>query len=323
MSVLILADADVRELLDMEGCIEAMRRALVSLARGEVHVPLRPVVRPPDQPTLLGLMPVFRDGDVPLYALKTVVVAPDNPSRGLDPHQGTVTLSDGVTGETLTVINASPVTSIRTAACTAVATDALARADARVLAIVGAGHQARAHVEALLRVRPFEEIRIASRTRRSAEAVAADFDGAQAVASVEEAVRGADVVCTVTSSPEPVLRREWLAPGAHVNAVGACLPTTRELDAATVAASSFFVDRRESAEHEAGDLLLAVAEGAVGLDHVQAEVGEVLLGQHPGRRSPDELTVFESLGVAVEDLFAAEYVLERARAAGRGTTVPF
>jgi ornithine cyclodeaminase len=320
--MLVLGDGDVRDLLDMESCIDAMREALASLARGEAHLPLRPIVRPPGERTLLGLMPVHRTGGQPLYGLKTVVIVPDNPTRGLDPHQGTVSLFDGETGETLVVMNASPITSIRTAACSAVATEQLAREDARELAVVGAGHQAHAHVEAMRLARPFERIRIASRTVEGARSLA-DEVGAEAAPSVEEAVRGADVVCTVTSSSEPVLRREWLKDGVHVNAVGACFPNGRELDAATVAASTFFVDRRESAENEAGDLLLAVGEGAVGLDHVSAELGEVLTGGRPGRTRPEEITVFESLGLAIEDLFAAEYVLRRARETGRGTTVDF
>jgi ornithine cyclodeaminase/alanine dehydrogenase-like protein (mu-crystallin family) len=321
VSVLVLNAAEVEELLDMEGCIEAMTAALAGLARGEFHLPLRPVVRPPAAGSILGLMPTYRGGERPLYALKTVAIFPDNPSRGLDPHQGCVTLYSGETGELLAVMNASPITAIRTAACSAVATRLLALEDARVLAIVGAGHQAPPHVEAMRAVREFDDVRIASRNPEHAERLAAEL-GARA-SSVEDAVRGADVVVTVTNSAEPVLRREWLKPGAHVNAVGACFPTTRELDAQTVADSSFFVDRRESAANEAGDYLLALEDGAIGDDHIAAEIGEILTGAHPGRRSPDELTVFESLGLAVEDLAAAEDRLERARREGRGTEVEF
>jgi ornithine cyclodeaminase/alanine dehydrogenase-like protein (mu-crystallin family) len=321
VSVLVLNAAEVEELLDMEGCIEAMATALAGLAGGDFHLPLRPVVRPPDASSILGLMPTYRGGERPLYALKTVAIFPDNPSRGLDPHQGCVTLYSGETGELLAVMNASPITAIRTAACSAVATRLLAREDARVLAVVGAGHQAAPHVEAMRAVRDFAEVRIASRNPEHAERLATEL-GARA-SSVEDAVRGADVVVTVTNSAEPVLRREWLKSGAHVNAVGACFPTTRELDALTVADSSFFVDRRESATNEAGDYILALKEGAIAADHIAAEIGEILTGAHPGRRSPDELTVFESLGLAVEDLAAAEYLLERARREGRGTEVDF
>lgn len=307
----------------MPGCIGAMEEALSSLARGELHMPLRSMVRPPERDDLLGLMPSHRGGRSPLYALKTVCVVPDNPTRGLDPHQGTVTLYDGDTGETIAVMNASAITAIRTAACTAVATKALARPDARVVAMVGAGHQAKAHLSAMRALDRFGEIRIASRNPDHARALAGEAPDARAVETVEGAVRGADVVVTVTSSPEPVLRREWLQRGTHVNAVGAGFPHARELDSATVAAAALFVDRRESAENEAGDYLIPLREGAIGRDHIRAELGEVLVGSDPGRTSDEEITVFESLGLAVEDLFAAEYVVHRAREAGRGTELEF
>lgn len=178
-------------------------------------------------------------------------------------------------------------------------------------------------MRALVEVRAFDEIRIASRARANAEALAELHPAARATDSVEEAARGADVIVTVTSSAEPVLEREWVADGTHINAVGSCFPHMRELDADTVAASTFFVDRRESAESEAGDFRLALADGAIDADHIAAELGDVLTGTHPGRTTPQEITVFESLGLAVEDLFAAEYLLERARQTGRGATIDF
>jgi ornithine cyclodeaminase len=321
--MLVLSASDVEALLDMRGCIDAMADALAALARGEFHVPLRPIIRPPDSAGLLALMPAHRAGSKPLYGLKTVAVFPGNSSRGLDPHQGSVTVYSGETGQLLAVMNASPVTAIRTAACSAVATRALARADARELAIVGAGHQARPHIEAMLAVGSFDRVRIASRTLEHAEALAAAFPHTETAASAEDAIRNADVVVTVTNSADPVVRRDWLKPGVHINAVGACFPATRELDSATVAASSLFVDRRESAESEAGDYLIALAEGAISSDHIKAEIGDVLVGSHPGRRSRDEITVFKSLGLAVEDLAAAEYLLRRAAQDGRGTTIGF
>jgi ornithine cyclodeaminase/alanine dehydrogenase-like protein (mu-crystallin family) len=321
--MLILSGEEVVRLLDMPGCMQAMEKALVTLARGEFHLPLRPVVRPPGESHLLGLMPTYRSGGRPLYALKTVAIFPDNPSRGLDPHQGTVTLYDGTTGEVLAVMNASPITAIRTAAVSGVATRALAREDARVLAVVGAGHQARPHIAAMLEARPLEEVRISSRSYESAERLAAEWPLARAVESNEDAVRGADVICTVTQSAEPVLSHEWLAPGVHINAVGACFPHTRELDTETVVRSSFFTDRRESCENEAGDYVIPLQEGAISDGHIRAELGEVLAGTGPGRTSPQEITVFESLGLAVEDLAAAEYLMRRARETGAGTTVEF
>ncbi len=322
MTLLVLSQEEVEQLLDMEGCIEAMADALSSLARGEVHVPLRFLVKPADEPSLIGLMPAHRAGDAPLYSLKTVCVFPDNPKRGLDAHQGTVTLFDGETGEVRALMNASAITAIRTAAVSAVATRLLARDDARELGVLGAGVQARSHIVALRLVRDFDRVRIYSPTAAHA-ALLAEEVGGEAVGSAEEAVRGAAVVVAATSSSEPVLEREWLKPGAHVNAVGGRPPMMIELDTATIAGSSFFVDRRESAEAEAGDYREALESGAIGSDHIKAEIGEVLIGSAPGRTSPDELTVFRSLGLAVEDLAAAEYVVRRARETGAGTEVVF
>ena len=322
MAVLVLNQEEVERLLDMEGCIEAMAEALASLARGEVHVPLRFVVKPEDEPSLIGLMPAHRAGDSPLYSLKTVCVFPDNPQRGLDAHQGTVTLFDGETGEVRALMNASAITAIRTAAVSAVATRLLAREDVSELAILGSGVQARSHLEALRLVRDFDGVRIFSPTAGHAKALA-DEAGAEVAGSAEEAVRGADVVVTATSSTEPVLKREWLAEGAHVNVVGGRPPQMRELDVATVADSAFYTDKRESAENEAWDYRDALEAGAIGPGHIRGEIGEVLIGAAPGRQSPEELTVFRSLGLAVEDLAAAEYVVARAREAGVGTEVEF
>jgi ornithine cyclodeaminase len=321
VSLLVLSEHEVERLLDMESCVEAMTEVLTSLARGELHQPLRSVIRP-DVPELMGIMPAYRGGESPAWSLKEIVVVPGNPARGLDAHQGGVLLHDGETGKLVALLNASPITAIRTAAVSAVATRALARSDAKRVAILGAGVQARAHVDAMRAVLDDPEIRIWTRTLESAEKLAADV-GAIVAPSADAALFGAEVVCTTTSAREPVLERRWLARGAHVNAVGACLPTIRELDTETVAHSSFFVDRRESALSEAGDYLLAAAEGAIGPDHIRAELGEVLAGLHPGREHEDELTVFKSLGIAVEDLAAAELVVARARALGAGSEVPF
>ncbi|HEX9416430.1 MAG TPA: ornithine cyclodeaminase family protein [Gaiellaceae bacterium] len=322
MAVLVLNQQEVEELLDMEGCIEAMAGALAALARGEVDQPLRSVFSPPGDSTLIGLMPAHRAGDRPLYSLKTVCVFPDNPKRGLDAHQGTVTLFDGETGEVRALLNASAVTAIRTAAVSGVATRLLARPDAATLGILGAGVQARSHVDAMRAVRDFERVVVYSPTPSHAQALA-DAIGAEVGASAEAAMRGADVVVTATNATEPVLERAWLEPGTHVNAVGGRPPRMVELDSATIADSGFYVDRRESTENEAGDYLRAREEGAIGPDHIRAEIGEVLVGAGPGRRDDQEITVFRSMGLAVEDLAAAEYVLGRARETGAGTTVEF
>ncbi|HST24494.1 MAG TPA: ornithine cyclodeaminase family protein [Gaiellaceae bacterium] len=320
--ILVLNQEEVERLLDMEGCIEAMTGILESLARGELFQPLRSVAVPPGERTGIGLMPAHRSGEHAAYSLKTVCLFPDNPTRGLDAHQGTVTLFSGETGQVRALMNASAITAIRTAAVSAVATKLLAREDAAELAIVGSGVQGRSHVESMRAVRPWARIRIASRTPEHAQALA-DETGAEAAGSVEEAVRGADVVVTATNSKEPVLRREWLKPGVHVNAVGSSVKSARELDTETMADCSLFVDRRESTLNEAGDYLVPYDEGVIGPSHIKAEIGEILVGQHPGRTSPDELTVFKSLGLAIEDLAAAEYVVRRAQETGTGTTVEF
>jgi ornithine cyclodeaminase/alanine dehydrogenase-like protein (mu-crystallin family) len=305
--VLVLSEHDVHELLTLERCIEAMEGALAALARGEVHNPLRQAIRAPGAPGLLGLMPVWRGGETPYYALKEVCVFPENPKRGLDTHVGAVILHSGETGEPLAFVNASAVTAIRTAAVSAVATKLLAREDARVLAVIGTGVQGRRHRLAIPLVRPIEEIRMCGRGD-----------------SVEEAVREADVIVTATSSREPILRREWIKPGAHINAVGSSIAAARELDGATVAASAMFVDRRESAVNESGDYLMALREGAIGgPEHIRAELGELLTGIAPGRTSDTEITLFKSLGLAIEDLAAAALVYEQAREVGRGQWVEF
>jgi len=320
--VIVLSERDVRDLLDMESCIEAMTAVLASLARGDLYNPLRSVARPEGADTLLGLMPAYRGGESPAYGLKEIVIVPTNPARGLDTHMGGVLLHDGTTGELVAIMNASPITEIRTAAVSAVATRALARPGAQRVAILGAGAQARGHVHAMRAVLDDPEIRIWSRRLEAAEELAGDVGGTVSP-SVDAALFGAEVVCTTTASTDPIVEKRWLARGAHVNAVGACFPTTRELDTETVADASFFTDCRESCLNEAGDYILAAAEGAVGPEHIKAELGEVLAGMHPGREHEDELTVFESLGIAVEDLASAELVVRSARERGVGVEVDF
>ena len=282
MSLLVLSDADVRELLDMESCIEAMEDALAALARDELSMPLRFVVRPPGE-QLLGLMPAHRGGAEPLFSLKEIVIAPANSARGLDPHQGAVLLHDGETGVLRAVLNASAITEIRTAAVSAVATKLLARPGARRIAILGAGVQARSHADAMRAVVDDPELRVWSRTPAHAEALALEAH-AVTCATIEEALDGADVVCTCTSSREPIVRRAWLAPGTHVNAVGSSVPSARELETEVVVDAALFVDRRESTLNESGDYLRAAEEAGIGPEHIRAELGELLIGTHPGRQ---------------------------------------
>jgi len=309
MSVRVLDEHQVRQLLPMEECIAVMEQALAALARDEVYNPLRFVLRPPDDPSLMGLMPAHRGGDSPLWSLKTLTIFPGNSARGLDSHQGFVALFDGDTGAPTALLNAGAITAVRTAAVSGVATKLLAREDVSTLSILGTGTQAVSHLEAMQAVRSFDRVLVWSASGRS-------LDGAESVATAEEAIRAADVLVTATSLSEPCVQREWLKPGVHVNAVGSSIPTARELDAETMRDCALFVDRRESTVNEAGDFLLA------GLDvsQIRAELGELLLGA-PGRSSDDEITVFKSLGIAVEDLASAEHVVRRAEQENVGTVV--
>jgi ornithine cyclodeaminase/alanine dehydrogenase-like protein (mu-crystallin family) len=315
--MLILSHEDVKAVLQPAACAEAMADVLVANARGEAFVPLRMVAAPPAAQGFVGLMPGWRGahGDErDAFALKAICMIPSNPSRGLDTHQGTVTLFDGETGVPTAILDASAVTEIRTAAVTAVATRTLARKDARTLAILGGGVQARSHAIAL--ADRFEEVRVFSPSFRFRP------DGAVVASSAEEAVRGADVVVTATSSRDPVIKHAWLNAGAHVNAVGASMPSARELDVETVVASALFCDSRESLRNEAGEFQLAMRDGAIaGEEHVRGELGEVLAGLRPGRQSDEELTLFRSLGLAIEDLAAAQLAVSTARQQGLGTEV--
>jgi ornithine cyclodeaminase len=312
--VRVIDEHDVRRLLPMAECVDLMAEALTALARGEVHNPLRFVIRPDNEPSLMGLMPAHRKGAAPLWSLKALTIVPGNSSRGLDSHQGFVALFDGDTGEPRAILNAGGITAVRTAAVSGVATRLLAREDVQTLAILGTGTQGRSHLDAMRAVRDFDRIVVWSASGRS-------LDGAESAETAEEAVRAADVICTVTALAEPIVQREWLKDGVHINAVGSSIPTTRELDTATMAEASLFVDRRESTLNESGDFLFAQREGAIGPEDIRAELGEVMLGTAQGRTSAGELTVFKSLGLAVEDLAAAEYVLRRAEEEDAGTVV--
>ena len=329
MEVLVLNAEDVTRLLPMPECIRVMRDALAALARGEALVPLRTVMRVPGVGGYLGLMPGYiapRDGGEGALGMKAVSVFPGNAQRGIDTHQGGVLLFEADTGRLSALMDGAAITAIRTAAVSGVATEVLARPDASELAILGAGVQARTHIEAIATVRPLRRVRIWSRNAEHALALASELRRRfafpiEAVPSAEAAVREADIVATVTASPEPILQRGWLKAGVHINAVGSSIPSSREIDTATMAAARLFVDRRESALAEAGDLLMPIKEGAVTGDHIQAELGEVIIGKDTGRRSSLELTLFKSLGIAVEDVASAAYIVRRARETGTGQTV--
>jgi len=324
VTLLVLAGHHVHELLPYDECADVMRRALAELARGTIQQPLRTIVRPDGAAGFMALMPAYGSGTA--YGLKAICITPGNPAIGKDAHQGGVLLFAADTGEPLALVNASAVTEIRTAATSAVATGLLARPGAGELAIVGTGVQAQAHARALAATRPLTGIRLAgreaARTREVAAALAAELGvPVSAHGTARDAIEGADIVVTATTSPEPVLSRAWLAPGTHVNAVGACVPGDREIDTATMAEAALFADSRESVRNEAGDYLIAQREGVV--NPVRAELGELLTEAAPGRADVGEITLFESLGLAAEDLAAASYLYEKAARLGAGTFADF
>ena len=327
MALLVLSATDVHAVLDYADCAAAMRRALTALASGRAQQPLRTVIEPAGAAGLVALMPAYlADGDGS-YGLKALCITPGNSAAGLDAHQGVVLLSDGKTGAPVAILNASAVTEIRTAAVSVVATELLANPAADTLAVIGSGVQATAHIRALDQVRSLSEVRVASRDPDSAGRLADALRGqtrapVRPCESARAAVDGADIIVTATSSARPVLQHDWLAAGAHINAVGACLPHARELETQTVAAGVLVADRRESVLAESGDYLLAAADGAVGPDHIRAELGELLLGSARGRAAAGDITIFESLGLAVEDLAAAELAYRRAgEARGAGADI--
>lgn len=295
--MLFFDEARVRALLHYEALIPAIERALIDLSAGHVHQPVRTIMAVPEHAGLFGLMPAAY-GD--LMGAKLVTVYPGNERLGISTHQAAVVLMSAKTGEPLATLDGRLITEMRTAAASAVATKLLARPGARILAILGSGVQARSHLTALRLVRPFDEVRVWSPNAERAQRFATEV-GATAMPA-EDAVRGADVVVTVTSSGEPVLKGAWLADGAHVNAVGAVGPTRRELDADAMR-GAVVVDSRAAALVESGDILLAKAT-------IYAELGALLAGTTPLPHA--RTTVFKSLGVAVEDIAAARLVFELA-----------
>lgn len=325
MGVRILNEQDVRRLLPMPECIEVMAEALKTLAIGNAILPLRPVLWLPEKVGALGMMPAYL-GTPPVIGLKVVTVFPGNHGTRYDSHQGAVLLFEIEHGRLLAMVDASSITAIRTAAVSGVATRLLARPQPQTLAILGSGVQAASHLEAMLAVGDLKEVRVWSpnpqNVKRFIEQGSRPARPAiRGCASAREAVSGADLICTTTSAREPVLKGAWIAPGAHINAVGSSVAFTRELDTEAVVRSLLFVDRRESTINEAGDFLFPLKEGAITEDHIRGEIGELLLQSVPGRSGPDQVTLFKSLGLAVEDLAAAHHVYRRSIEEGLGTEV--
>jgi ornithine cyclodeaminase/alanine dehydrogenase-like protein (mu-crystallin family) len=324
---LLITQAEVTQLLSMSGCIQVMEQAFRALSGGETLQPLRQVMWLPDKNGVLAMMPAYLGGTQAM-GLKAISVFPGNQATPFDSHQGVVLLFETYNGRLLAILDATAITAIRTAAVSALATRLLARSDATELTVLGSGTQARVHLEAMLLVRPISRVRVWSRQFEHA-ARFAELESercglpVEAVPSAQAAVDSAEVICTTTSATEPVLQGEWLAAGCHLNAVGSSTPDARELDTPAVARSRLFVDRRESALNEAGELLFAMKGGAVSGDHIQGELGDLLVGSVQGRRSADEITLFKSLGLAIEDLAAAQFVYQKALDQKVGTQIAF
>ena len=331
MRTLLVSHREVAGLLPMRECIDVMADAFRALAIGEAGLPLRQVIKLPGSPNLFGVMPghigvTSREKHRGSLGAKVITVFPGNDATPLDSHLGVVLLFEPDMGRLLAIIDASSVTAIRTAAVSGVATKLLANPDAGDLAILGGGVQAMTHLEAMKTVRTLRRVRVWSRSparaERFVEKARQKFGvTVEQMPSAESCVNGADIICTVTASREPVLQGAWISPGAHVNAVGAALPTARELDSAAVARSRVYVDRRESALAEAGDILIPMSEGVFTADHIRGEIGGLLMGTDQGRESTDDITLFKSLGLAIEDLAAARHIYDKGVALGTGTWV--
>lgn len=285
----------VRGLLEMKDLIPAMATALKDLSSGKAVQPVRTIVPVPDHKGFLGSMPAYNRA----LGAKLVTFYPHN--EGIHTHHGVIVLFRPDTGEPIAVIDGRLITEMRTAAVSAAATDILARPDASVLAILGSGVQAGSHLESIGLVRELTDVRVWS--PRNANAFAASHPNVRVAETAQDAVRGADMIVVATSSETPVLLGDWLSPGSHVNAIGANRPTWRELDDEALAVSKIFVESREAAMSESGDIIAA--------GRIDAEIGEIVDGKMPGRQNVDEITLFKSLGAAVEDVAAADLVLKR------------
>jgi len=313
-----LSEKDVRALLPLPELIEAMERALVAFSGGGVRQPVRSVLEAGVPGQFFASMPAVLD-DGPAMGAKLVTVFHANGPKGLPTHQAVIVLLDAMTGEFLAIMDGRYITEVRTAASSAVAVRALAGPRAKSLALIGSGVQAGSHLAALRLVRKFDDIRCWSPTEANLHKLAGAHPEVRMAASAEEAVRGASVVVIVTSSVTPVVWNDWVAGGACVISVGACRPNQREMDPKLVARGRVITDSRAAALSESGDIVMAMAEGHFGPEHVSAEIGEVVSGAAPGRTSESQLLIYKPLGIAVEDVAAAQLVYVRALAAGRGT----
>jgi len=326
LEIRILRGADVKALLPMDTCIDLMRTTMIAVSEGRVRLPLRSVL-PVSSGGLMGNMPGYL-AEPECFGVKLVSIFPGNVAAGFSSHLGLVLLFEPEHGRPVAMLDAAEITAIRTAAVSGLATRLLAREDAGDLAILGAGEQARSHLEAMLAARPIRRVRVWSRTPQTAEAFARSESlrhdlAIEVLDNPRDAVIGADIICTVSKAREPILLGDWIAPGTHLNVVGSSLATTAEIDTDAVVKSRFFVDYRDSTVNEGGEYLRALEAGAITADHILGEIGEVANGTKIGRQGPDDITLYKSLGIAAEDLASAHYILEQARAKGVGQTVEF
>jgi ornithine cyclodeaminase len=308
-----ISSEEVYAALPIAECIDVIEAAMIAVSQGKANLPLRWLM-PIDGGNAMGIMPGGLS-EPHIHGIKLISLYPENPKRGLSSHQGVILLFDSGDGRPIAAVEAASVTAQRTAAASAAATRALSRPGSRVLAILGAGEQADHHLPAHLAVRPFDEVRVWTRTFANAQAFAArhaaKVASIRAVATAREAVAGADVVVTATASPKAILLGEWLEPGQHVNLVGASVASVREIDDEGVARGRYFVDTLAGAKAQAGEYIDALNAGAITETHILGEIGKVYDGTLPGRLTDRDVTIYKSLGVAAQDLAAAYEVLRR------------
>ena len=325
MKLRILSCEDVRRALPMRQAIEAMKGAFAQLSTGQADVPLRVALNVPRHHGVTLFMPAYLADDDQM-AIKIVSVFDDNPAQGLPLIHALVVVVDATTGRPAAVMDGTYLTALRTGAASGAATDLLAREETHVVAVFGAGAQGHTQLEAVCAVRPIQEVWIHDVAPGRAAAYAAEMSQqlsltVRAAETPAEAVRQADVICTATTSTRPVFTDADVRPGTHVNAIGAYTPQMQEIPAETVVRAKVVIDHRKASLAEAGDLLLPLRQGLMTEDHIYAELGEIAAGLKPGRTSPEEVTLFKSVGVAVQDVAAASAVLEAARRLGLGTEV--
>lgn len=325
MKVLILNRQQVKELLPMRACMVVLAEAFKAYSRGDAVQPLRTIMKVPGSGGVLASMPGY-DGASEALAVKLITVFHNTSEGPFDSHQGLVALFSSEHGNLLAIMDAIEITAIRTAAASGVATEALARKDATTLAILGAGVQAKSHFYAMTEARNIQSVRIWNRTEENARKLAEELSQESSLDisvsdSAQTTVTDAHIVCTTTAATEPILQGAWLSDGTHVNAVGSSVRKWRELDTDAVVKSKLYVDSREAATNEAGDFLIPRSEGAVSDDHILGEIGEVLDGTVKGRQSPEETTLFKSLGMAVEDVSVAHHLYHEAHKQEMGVWV--